>query len=196
MPYDPHGPASAASGITPEVTEKTLAVFDAGPLSARPVSAPLYRAMDAVLGQSARRLVATDRRLIVDYGHGQSTTIHYTPGIEVGLFRNAPSYPLQALILRFIFAFLALGLLATGFPYSMLGALILVLVVLGFLRDSFVSGVEVLVPYYDREAAWRVSPVFVLNLWGWRRLREFVDCLNDAVAVEPVANEEVRHDLR
>lgn len=133
-----------------------------------------------LLGRAARSLVVTDRRLVLDYGLGDTSTLHYGPGAAISLCRSYPKLPVLSVLKRAAVILIALVLL-TGDPiHTALGALLLVAVAHCFVTDWVFSTLELVTP--DPGGVYRTRRARLLTGFRRSRLHKFVERLNEAMA--------------
>jgi hypothetical protein len=165
--------------------EKTLATYEpAGLAGISPGEGwtPLRGAVAGLLGEGVRSMTATDRRLIVDYGPAGRASLHYAPGMAVHCRRARPPGFVRRLLLRVLCLAFAAVLVLEGYPVSLVAAVPLALLAVSVLRDAFVVCVEVDLPVPGKLETSIVRALFVAAGPRRRRLGDFVERLNLAVA--------------
>ncbi|QIN81061.1 hypothetical protein GBA65_21730 (plasmid) [Rubrobacter marinus] len=164
--------------------EKTLATYDvvsAG--SGRGESWPPLRwVVGGLLGGGVKSMTATDRRLVVDYGRDGQASFYYAPGMTVYCRRACPPGFARRLLFRTLCLASAMVLVLEGYPVSLFAALPLALLAVAVFRSAFVVRVEVDLPVPDKLDTSIVRARFVAAGPRRRRLQDFVERLNLAVA--------------
>jgi hypothetical protein len=127
-------------------------------------------------------MTATDRRLVVDYGRDGQTSLHYAPGMTVYCRRARPPGFARRLLFRALCLASAMILILEGYPVSLFAALPLALFAVSVFRSAFVVCVEVDLPVSDKLDTSVVRALFVAAGPRRRRLQDFVERLNLAVA--------------
>lgn len=150
-----------------------------------------------LLGRVAKNLVVTDRRLVLDYGLGDSTTLHYGPGAEVSLYRALPKIPVLSLLKRAALVLIALVLLSGGPIYTALGVLLLAAVAHCYVTDWVFSTLELVTPAANYPGFYRTTRAQLFTGFRRTRIRAFLEELNTAMAdSDPSDADAVVPDLR
>ncbi|MDP9486012.1 MAG: hypothetical protein M3Q49_09560 [Actinomycetota bacterium] len=164
--------------------EKTLATYDVVSAGFKRGEGwpPLRWVVDGLLGEGVKSMTATDRRLVVDYGRDGQASLHYAPGMTVYCRRARPPGFARRLLFRALCLASAMVLILEGYPVSLFAALPLALFAVSVFRSAFVVCVEVDLPVPDKLDTSIVRALFVAAGPRRRRLQDFVERLNLAVA--------------
>lgn len=169
--------------------EYVVATFDGGPLCRWRLLRPLRSALEMlVVGHTVRKILATDRRVLVSYPRGEQVTVYYSPGMEIETYSPRSFRPVVSWIRRVLLLLLA-GILAALFADAAgaglwpAAAVMVLMLCRWIVGDTFVSGLSVIAPYsMATPSSRRMNSFAALTLGARRPLFEFVAELNRAIA--------------